>query len=330
MKKFILDARPFNKDYVTTALESGADAIISEKEHTAEIKELGIIDVISENGDMRAPRDIEFFTIQSKDDERAAAKAGKTKPIVVDAADWKIIPLENLIAQVNEIYVYVDSKEDVETLSTVLEKGVDGIVLKPKSVNQVVEIAALIKKSDASLPLTEIEIDEVRQLGLGDRVCIDTIANMKPGEGMLVGNASSGFFLVHSESIDNPYVNARPFRVNAGGVHCYILLPNDRTSYLSELQTGDSVLITNKEGNTSVSYVGRIKQEKRPMLLVSGNVSGEKISVILQNAETIRLVSAAGEPVSVVKLKKGMRVMGYVTSGGRHFGMSINETIVEK
>ena len=44
-------------------------------------------------------------------------------------------------------------------------------------------------------------------------------------EGILVGNTASGFFLVHSESIDNPYVASRPFRGNAGAVHAYTLAP---------------------------------------------------------------------------------------------------------
>ena len=57
---------------------------------------------------------------------------------------------------------------------------------------------------------------------MGDRVCVDTCANMGLGEGMLVGNSSGGLFLVHAESLENPYVAPRPFRVNAGPVHAYI------------------------------------------------------------------------------------------------------------
>ncbi len=71
---------------------------------------------------------------------------------------------------------------------------------------------------------------------MGDRVCLDTVSNMVPGEGMLVGNAGSGFFLVHSESLENPYVAARPFRVNAGAVHAYLYLPEGKTKYLSEVE----------------------------------------------------------------------------------------------
>ena len=71
---------------------------------------------------------------------------------------------------------------------------------------------------------------------MGDRVCVDTCTNMGPGEGMLVGNSSGGLFLVHAESLENPYVAPRPFRVNAGPVHAYIRVPGGKTKYLGELE----------------------------------------------------------------------------------------------
>ncbi|MCD5401974.1 3-dehydroquinate synthase II, partial [candidate division NPL-UPA2 bacterium] len=129
---------------------------------------------------------------------------------------------------------------------------------------------------------------------------------------------------------ENPYVEPRPFRVNAGPVHAYTLLPGGKTKYLSELKSGDESLIVNRKGKTQVAVVGRIKVERRPLMLVEGKVKKEKISLILQNAETIRLVSSEGKPISVVALKKGSQVLSYLEEPGRHFGMKIEETIVEK
>jgi len=147
---------------------------------------------------------------------------------------------------------------------------------------------------------------------------------------MLIGNYSNAFFLVHSESVENPYVEPRPFRVNAGAVHAYILMPGGKTKYLDELKTGDEVLIVNSRGETFVSTVGRLKIEKRPMLNIVADVAGKDVSLILQNAETIRLTRPSGEPVSVVQLSKGDKVLGYTEEGGRHFGFKIKETINEK
>jgi 3-dehydroquinate synthase II len=153
---------------------------------------------------------------------------------------------------------------------------------------------------------------------------------MAPGQGMLIGNASDAFYLVQSESEENPYVAARPFRVNAGPVHAYILNPEGKTKYLSELKTGDDVLVVNHDGSTQIAAIGRCKIERRPLILVAAEVGGKKVSTILQNAETIRLVQPGGKSASVASLKKGTEVLIHREAGGRHFGMKIEETLQEK
>lgn len=167
---------------------------------------------------------------------------------------------------------------------------------------------------------------------MGDRVCVDTCTMMHDGEGMAVGNTSSAFLLVHAETLENPYVSPRPFRVNAGAVHSYALVAGGKTSYLSEISAGDRVLIVNSAGETEEATVGRVKIEKRPLLLVEAEPEGggAPISAVLQNAETIRLMREDGSAVSVIDLKPGDRILGRMEKGGRHFGHAIEETILEK
>ena len=147
---------------------------------------------------------------------------------------------------------------------------------------------------------------------------------------MLVGNSSSGMFLIRAENIDTPYCDPRPFRVNAGGVHAYIRIPDGKTRYLADLKAGDQVLIVDADGKTEVAFVGRSKIEKRPMMLIEAEFNGQNISLILQNAETIRLTSPDGSPISVARLNIGDEVLAYTEESGRHFGVKIDETIVEK
>jgi 3-dehydroquinate synthase II len=147
---------------------------------------------------------------------------------------------------------------------------------------------------------------------------------------MLVGNSGQAMFLVHSESLETPYVAPRPFRVNAGAVHAYVLLPDGGTKYLGELKAGDEVLVVRHDGETSVAYVGRNKIERRPLMLVEAEADGRSISLILQNAETIRLTGPNGDAVSVATLKPGDKVLAHLETGGRHFGQAIEETITEK
>jgi 3-dehydroquinate synthase II len=165
---------------------------------------------------------------------------------------------------------------------------------------------------------------------MGDRVCVDTCTSMVKGQGMLVGNSSSAMFLVHAETVSNPYVAPRPFRVNAGPVHAYTKVPGGKTRYLSELSAGDRVLIIDFKGNATIGAVGRLKIEKRPLMLVKATVKEKEVTTILQNAETIRLTSPDGSPISIVKLGPGDKVLVAVEIGGRHFGHKIDETITER
>ena len=141
---------------------------------------------------------------------------------------------------------------------------------------------------------------------------------------MLVGNTAAGFFLVHSESIDNPYVASRPFRVNAGPIALYVLTPNNKTRYLSELRAGDEVVIVDREGNQRTAVVGRVKIERRPLILVKAEIAGRVVSTIVQNAETIRFMTPDASK-SVVDLAAGDEVLVHATGGGRHFGVSVAE-----
>jgi len=319
-KEFILWSK--EKSAITTALESGVKAIIVESEEEAKnVSKLGKIEtwILGE--------DIEYIKILNKEDELRAAKS--PKKVLVETTDWTIIPLENIIAQKEDVYVIVKSEEEAKTALNILEKGVKGVVLKDPDLNLIKKISNVVEPKE-KLNLVEAEILRVLPVGMGDRVCVDTTSILKKAEGMLVGNSSGGMLLVAAETEENPYVASRPFRVNAGAVHMYTKVPNNKTIYLCEAEAGKPVMVYDKDGNGRTVYVGRAKIERRPMLLVEAISNGKKLSAVLQNAETIRLVKPDGELISVVELKKGDKILGYVEQEGRHFGMKVDETITEK
>jgi len=330
MKKLWIKAIPWRKEIVTTALESGADAIWVEEGLSEKARQLGRIKTVAKDGDIKIDKDVVYIKIQTKEDEKNALKLSKSKTVILSTPDWSIIPLENLIAQAKGIIAEVDSSQKAKTALQILEKGVDGVLLNTTDLNEIKKTARLIKNISPGLDLVAAKITDIKTLGMGDRVCIDTCSKMKLGEGMLVGNSSGAMFLVHSETIENPYVETRPFRVNAGGLHAYTLLPEGKTKYLSEIKSGDEVLIVDFKGNTQNAIVGRIKIEKRPMMLIEAEARGKKVSLILQNAETVNLTQPNGSPISVVSLKKDSQVLAYSESSGRHFGIKIEETIEEK
>ncbi|HEX7523693.1 MAG TPA: 3-dehydroquinate synthase II, partial [Candidatus Deferrimicrobium sp.] len=149
--------------------------------------------------------------------------------------------------------------------------------------------------------------------------------------GMLVGNGSAGMFLVCAENVPNPYVLPRPFRVNAGAVHSYCRVPGGRTAYLSELVAGSGVLLVDDSGGGEAAWVGRAKVERRPLVLVRAvSPPGNEHSIVLQNAETIRLVGPGGATPSIARIAAGDEVLLMEERAGRHFGVAVEETIREK
>ena len=330
MKQVWVRIIPWEKQLAVAALESGADAVVLESGDMQRMKELGRMTVVGPEGDLQPERDFVEMEIRSKEDEQKAATAPADKTLLLRMSDWTIIPLENLIAQRGKLMVEVADAESARTATGILEKGVDGVVLATRDPAEVRRTVEVIRGIGEAIALEAATITEVTTLGMGDRVCIDTCTSMEPGQGMLIGNTTRGFLLVHSESIENPYVAARPFRVNAGAVHAYTVAPGGKTRYLSELEAGDSVLIVDYEGRCEAGYIGRCKVERRPLLLVKAEVGGQEIGLVLQNAETIRLTAPDGKAVSVAVLKPGDKVLAHLMGGGRHFGMKVEETLTER
>lgn len=359
-----------NKPRVTTGLESGADFVFLNVQDISKVRELGNIKIAapSEDADIvvvgkdsegdgtsKLPSDFSnsediaqaqhltkegktvagYVVIKNKKYEQFAVELGKSCDyLIVVGTDWKVIPLENLIAGLQkldvDIIAGIRNAEEAKLALETLEHGSDGVFLDTDNFSDIKKVAAVRDRSGMEkIPLVKAKVTKVKAVGMGDRVCVDTASLMVLGEGMLIGSQSNGLFLVHSESEESPYVAARPFRVNAGAVHAYIRV-GEKTRYLSELASGDEVLIIDSEGETRPAVVGRVKIERRPLMLVEAEVEGTKIKTLLQNAETIKLVGADGKPMPVTALSEGDEVLVYFEAAARHFGIKIEETIIEK
>lgn len=97
------------------------------------------------------------------------------------------------------------------------------------------------------------------------------------------------------------------------------------TKYLSKIQSGDKVLITDIHGCTKVVIVARAKIEKRPLILVGAEYKNISFSVLLQNEEVVAPVDRVGKPVRVVELKPGDEVLVSLRKNGRHLGIRVDE-----
>lgn len=329
MKALWVEARPFSTGIATAALEAGADAIVTDEPDR--VRALGRVMTVGPGGDLEWNRDVFAVSIAFSADEDRVVELSRQGTVVVETSDWTVIPLENLIARSDRVFARVTSEDDALLALGALETGVAGLLLATEDPGVVARVAALVKAGGERIPLVPLNIVSIRPIGMGDRVCVDTCSLFGEDEGLLVGNTSSALFLVHAETLENPYVAPRPFRVNAGAVHAYCLLPGGRTAYLADLAAGDAVLGVGAGGCSAPAAVGRVKVERRPLLLVEATADdGRRAGIVLQNAETIRLVREGGGAVSVASLQVGDRVLGALLEGGRHFGHAVQETIRER
>ena len=314
-KPLVADAR---LQGITTIGVSGADVLIADAEKQGGSGTAAIIEITS-----------------SKDVERAV-RAGELGHafVIVSCRNWVIIPLENLVAEFSRrgrrLYAMLEDGQEVDLLFTVLERGVDGVVVPASMLPRTKERLRLIAEK-SPLSLSKAKVIRISDAGLGERACVDTTSTLNVGEGMLVGSMSSFFFLVHSETISSEYIPTRQFRVNAGAIHSYILGGDDKTRYLSELKSGDTVQIVDCKGSRRVVTVGRVKIERRPLVMVVAKTGDEEGSVMLQKAETVRLVKPDSTPVAATGIKEGDDLLVHLAARkGRHFGGSIDEFILER
>lgn len=350
---------------MSAAIEAGADAVVVKSDDAQEVLKLGsilvaaekpapgvgivVLSISKEDELEKTLKNLEklrqegnkvavLVEVASKELERGAIKAGKSADFLVAMTpDWKIIPLENMIAELQRADVKVlagvrDAAEARVAVET-LEIGTAGVLLDPREhgPSEIKKVCETFEQLTLErLELVPAKVKTVRPVGAGDRACVDATSLMNVGEGMLVGSQAGGLFLAHSETLPSEFVEPRPFRVNAGAVHAYIRLPRGKTKYMSELGAGDEVLIVNNRGEARVGVVGRVKIERRPLLLVETEHEGETYKTLLQNAETINLVGRGGKPISVAKLKPGDEVLMHIERGGRHFGVKVEETLVER
>jgi 3-dehydroquinate synthase II len=257
-----------------------------------------------------------------------------------------MIPIENIIAACagspTKVAALLRSPAEAQGAAFALEIGVDALVVIPDQLminsaaiaksqrGEIVENTNLVKDHE-EIKLQPLLITNIEPGGLSDRYCIDLTSLLEVGEGMLIGSSSSCMALVHGETVASDYVPPRPFRVNAGPPHAYIVMANRDTKYLSELKAGDEILIISSSGYCKTATVGRLKIERRPMLLFSlKNTNDKEAQIFTQQAETVRLVSTEKENIAVTDLTIGQYILGWSDPDARHIGVAVPSEVVER
>jgi 3-dehydroquinate synthase II len=293
--------------------------------------------VLVQEGDRLRPPSGEEVAIHHVDSTEAlSALLGRTPDGGTLAIEWtldRVIPLENAVAARGRrfhLWTVARTPEEVPGALGALEHGADLVIV---DVHEPAEVDRLEHLIEGLLPSTlewdRLTLGSVGPVGVGDRVLVDTTSLLAPEEGMLVGSAAAFLFHVASEAEGSGFSRPRPFRVNAGAAHSYVLMTDGTTRYLSELDAGDSVLVATPDGTARSVRVGRVKIERRPLVLVSALDHGAARTLFAQEAETVRLTTARGR-ISTTELRAGDEVLGVRLPPARHLGRAVDETIEER
>jgi 3-amino-4-hydroxybenzoic acid synthase len=258
--------------------------------------------------------------------------------LMIHFRDPTNIPLELVIASLQPtgttLIKELTNAEDVDDAVVtfgVMEMGADGVMFSPLK-HELMEAFSrrLNERKQERIGIETATVTRSEPVGMGYRSCIDLATLFTPQEGMVVGSTSQGGILCCPEVFYLPYMETRPFRVNAGGVHSYVYNTENRTNYMSELTAGSSVMVVGLDGKVRRAPVGRMKTEMRPLRLIEARFeSGETVNVILQDDWHVRVFSNKGLPLNITELKAGDKVLAHKAAPGRHVGIKIDENILE-
>ena len=277
-----------------------------------------------------------YVKISNKDDLDAAWKIGQEFDfVIVELTSPTNIPLELLIAKLHEsstqVIKVVNSAQEAEIAFGVMELGSDGVLLRSQNFNEIIGLNQYITRNTLSkIEFVKGKVIDVQHAGMGHRACIDTTSLLENNEGMIVGSTSQGGLLVSSETHFLPYMNLRPFRVNAGAVHSYVWVPDYKTEYITELKAGSKILVINTQGIAREVTVGRVKTELRPLLKIEVQAGDITVNTFVQDDWHIRIFGAEGQPLNASEIKVGDELLTFMCEAGRHVGIKINESIIEK
>lgn len=276
-----------------------------------------------------------YVKIYDQDTMNKACDLGKDNPhLILEFKHDTNIPLELVLAKLQpedvEILKQVSSAESGRISSDVMESGSDGVLLASESIGEIMSMNEIVSKSRMEkLEIVKATVTKVVHIGAGERACIDTTSLLTEKESMIIGSTSSGGLLVCSETHYLPYMNTRPFRVNAGAVHSYVWCPGGMTEYITDMRVGTQVLAVDYDGNARTVNVGRMKIEVRPLLLIEAEYEGQTINTIVQDDWHIRIFDGDRQPKSATTFQEGDSILAYVCEPGRHVGVKITETITE-
>jgi 3-amino-4-hydroxybenzoic acid synthase len=269
--------------------------------------------------------------------QRAVALTHEVSLLIVEFKDDTKIPLEIVLADSQNtgctVVMKVKDTTESKVVFGVLECGADGVIIATEDWNELYAVHDVVHSNRLLLEqkVETLTVTRTAHVGMGDRACIDLTSYLGLDEGILLGSFSNGGLLACSETHPLPYMPTRPFRINAGSLHSYVLAPDNQTWYLSDLRSGMEILVVGTGGTARRATVGRVKIERRPLLLIEAETAdGTRVNTIMQEDWHVRIFGENGSPINITNLRPGDKVLGHTMKSGRHVGVKVHEFILEQ
>lgn len=156
------------KEMLKDAIEIGFDGALVRRDFLERAEKLGRMKIV--------PIEDAVVKISSAEDQERALQR---EVVVLKFEDWKVIPLENIVAmkKSGKVIAAVDTIEDAKLALTTLERGADGIAVSGdrETLRKFYEV---VKEEGERVELVRARVKEIRPLGVGERVCIDTVTQI--------------------------------------------------------------------------------------------------------------------------------------------------------
>lgn len=134
-----------------------------------------------------------FISINDKKSmEKAIELSKKYKTIVIQFESVTNIPLELILAYSqkynNTICKLINNSEDGWIATMTMEMGSQAVLIKSDDIEDISKLKKNIDSlSQNSIKVEELKVFEVKHIGMGDRVCVDTITKLDEDEAISLG-----------------------------------------------------------------------------------------------------------------------------------------------
>src|SRR5439155_637606 len=162
-------------------------------------------------------------TISDQKDLESISRALELRPdyLLINCPNWKIIPLENLIAETkgrSKLLARTTSFDESKAALATLELGADGIALTFHDMNEILKTRDLILGESENISLSTAQVTVFRPIRTGALVCVEAS----------IGNRKITTIVQNAETVR--------------------LVTKDGSKPLSEIKPGDEVLVRSEEG----------------------------------------------------------------------------------